>query len=85
MNDFVALGVAPGAAGIFGLVVGGPLGGFLGLSMALVVGLLAVYTADDEAERIDELEEQVAELRRELAAVRREPDDRDDGSHSRDG
>lgn len=65
MNDFVALGVAPGAAGIFGLVVGGPLGGFLGLAMALVVGLLAVYT-DDRDERIDELESEVEALRREL-------------------
>lgn len=66
MNDFVAIGVAPGAAGVFGLVVGGPLGGFLGLSMTLVVGLLAVYTADDEAERIDELESEVEALRRQL-------------------
>lgn len=66
MNDFVALGVVPGAAGIFGLVVGGPLGGFLGFALALVVGLLAVYTADDAAQRIDELEAEVEALRREL-------------------
>lgn len=65
MNDFVALGVAPGAAGVFGLVVGGPTGGFLGLVTALVVGLLALYT-DDRAERLDELEAEVEELRREL-------------------
>lgn len=65
MNDFVALGVAPGAASIFGLVVGGPPGGFLGLVTALVVGLLALYT-DDRAERLDELEAEVEELRREL-------------------
>lgn len=66
MNDFVVLGVLPGVVGIFGLVLGGPIGGLLGLFLALVVGVLALYTGDGSEERVEELEREVQELRREL-------------------
>ncbi|QLD88219.1 hypothetical protein HWV07_03890 [Natronomonas salina] len=66
MNDFVALGVLPGAAGIFGFVLGGPIGGFVGLFIAFIVGVLDLYTGRDSDERIEELEQEVRELQREL-------------------
>ncbi|WP_254837992.1 hypothetical protein [Natronomonas marina] len=66
MNDFIGLGVLPGAAGIFGLVLGGPIGGFIGLFIAFLVGVLGLYTEDDSDERIEELEQEVQELKREV-------------------
>lgn len=66
MNDFIALGVLPGAAGIFGFVLGGPIGGFIGLFIAFIVGVLSLYTGRDSDERIEELEREVQELQREL-------------------
>lgn len=70
MNDFVVLGVVPGATAIFGFVVGGPSGGLLGLFLTVVVGTLLLYAEDDEAERIEELEAQVEDIRRELEGDR---------------
>lgn len=66
MDDFIALGVLPGAAGIFGFVLGGPIGGFIGLFIAFIVGVLGLYTGCDSDERIEELEQEVQEFQREL-------------------
>lgn len=66
MNDFIVLGVLPGAAAIFGFVVGGPVGGFLGLFLAFILGVLGLYTEGDSDDRVEELEQEVKELQREL-------------------
>lgn len=66
MNDFIALGVLPGVAGIFGLLLGGPVVGFIGLFTACLVGLLSLYIKDESDDRIEKLEREVEELRKEL-------------------
>lgn len=66
MNDFISLGVLPGAAGIFGFVLGGPIGGFLGLFIAFFVGLLGLFTSNDSTDRVEELEREVEDLQSQL-------------------
>lgn len=63
MDDFVALGVLPGAAGIHGLLLGGPAWGLVGLFGGLLVGVYSLYGTSETERRLEELEREVEELR----------------------